>query len=106
MSTAVDEKTEGQARTLGRLTEEQAEAFLDAVRAYPQGTRLSVNDMRSRLDHLAIPTTPRAALFRRAVDLELLVPLEVTVEGITVPVRVQSTGRSAHQAYVQVYERL
>lgn len=105
MSTATDEKTEGQTRSARRVPEEKAQAFLDVIRARPAGDLFSVNDVRSRLDDLEIPPAARAGLFYRAVCEELLYPLEVTVRGFAVPLQVPSTGRSAHRARVQLYER-
>lgn len=105
MSTAVDEKTEGQARSLRRVDTEAVRTFLAWIRQLPAGTHVSVNDMRPVLDRHKIPTSARGGLFRRAVAEELLDPLEMTAGQYTVPVKVPSTGRSAHGAGVVVYRR-
>lgn len=105
VSTAVDEKTEGQTRSLQRVDSEAVRSFLTWVRELPAGAEVSVNDLRPVLDQHEIPTSARGGLFRRAVVEELLDPLEVTVGSYTVPVRVPSTGRSAHRATVLVYRR-
>jgi len=105
MSTAVDEKTEGQARSVGRLDETLAQAFLDLVRALPAGAEFSVNDLRDRLDDLGIPPSARGALFNRAVREELIDPLVVMFGSRTFSVIDQSTGRSARRADVKVYRR-
>lgn len=105
MSTAVDEKTQGQATSVRNITPEAERAFLDWVRSYAPGSHLSVNDLRSRLDALAVPNRARGGLFRHAVAEGLLDLLETTVAGYTVAVKIPSTGRSAHRALVQVYRR-
>lgn len=101
----LDAKTEGQTRSLGRVTEQQVETFLDWVRLFTAGTELSVNDLRHLLDHHDVPTSARAGLFKGAVAEGLLDPLEMTVGSYTIPVKIPSTGRSAHRAHVQVYRR-
>lgn len=105
MSTAVDEKTAGQARSVSRLDETLAQAFLDVVRALPAGTEFSANDLRQRLDSLDIPPSTRGALFNRAVREELIDPLIVVIGSRTIAVVDPSTGRSARRADVKVYRR-
>lgn len=105
MSTAVDEKTEGQTRSLRRLDTLVVRTFLSWVRALPAGTEVSVNDLRPVLDEHDVPTSARGGLFQRAIVEELLDPLEWHVDGQAIPKQVRSTGRSAHGAFVQVYRR-
>jgi hypothetical protein len=105
MSTAVDEKTEGQTRSGSRVPEEKVQAFFDSLRAIPVGADVSVNEVRDRLDELAIPTVARAGLFYRAACEGLIEALTLEYAGYATPVKVPSTGRTAHRALVQVYRR-
>ena len=100
------EKQAGQRDSARAVTDEQREAFLDVIRAVPVGRTVSINDVRHHLDAAHIPAAARGALFAAAVKLGLLGQYYTAVAGLgEVPVRVPSTGRSAHRAHVQVYQR-
>lgn len=98
-------KVEGQERSMQPLDEAMVDAFMDAVGRVPAGERVSVNDMRSTLDKIGVPDRSRGALFAKAVKEGLLIPLMVRVGTGMYPVRIPSTGASAHNATVRVYER-
>lgn len=104
-TTAEDLKIEGQTRSVSGLTDAMVDAFLSTVSRVPHGERISVNDLRPTLDEHGIPNRSRGGLFALAVSEGLLVPMEVQVGGRTYPVRIPSTGASAHAATVRVYER-
>lgn len=100
------EKRAGQRDSARVVTDEQHAAFLDVIRAVPAGRTVSINDVRHHLDAAHVPTAARGALFAAAVKLGLLGQYYTVVAGVgEVPVRVPSTGRSAHRAHVQVYQR-
>lgn len=108
--TAVDEgqvlKAEGVARSGESLTDEHREAFRAIVAAIAPGTWFSINDVRDELDAADIPPGSRAHLFYAAVKACLIDPVSFSVHGQVVPHQVRSTGRSAHLARVNVYERM
>lgn len=100
------EKRLGHRRSLTSVTREQVDAALDVIRAVPVGTRVTVNDIRPHLDALEFPTRSRGALFGIALAEGLIVALYLsTGGGGEAPMTVSSTGRSAHRASVQVYQR-
>lgn len=99
-------KTEGVARSGSRLTDEHREAFRAVVVAIEPGVRFSINDVRDRLDDAEIPPSARAHLFYAATKAGLIAPVLFTAHGQSVPHLVRSTGRSAHNARVNVYERV
>lgn len=105
--TAVGEelKVEGQERSVAPLEADLIEEFMALVARMPAGERVSVNDMRSTLDAIGVPDRSRGGLFAKAVKEGLLVPLQVQVGTQVYPVRIPSTGTSAHNATVRVYER-
>lgn len=105
MTTTLEAKRQGQTRSLHRVDNVTVRTFLAWVRALPAGTDVSVNDLRRVLDGNDVPNRARGGLFRRAVVEELLDPLEVSAPGYVVPVKIPSTGHSAHRALVQVYRR-
>lgn len=98
-------KLEGQERSLRSLDDDTVDAFMDLVGQLPAGERVSVNDVRSQLDAIGVPEKSRGGLFAKAVKAGLLRPLEVVVGARVYPVRIPSTGASAHNATVRVYER-
>lgn len=108
--TAIDEgralKAEGVARSGERLTEEDREVFLAVVEAIEPGTWFSINDVREQLDAAEIPAASRAHLFYAACKSGLIDPVMFSVGGQVVAHQVRSTGRSAHNARVNVYERM
>lgn len=108
--TALDEaqapKVEGMARSGERLTDEDREAFLAIIAAIEPGTWFSINDVRDELDAANIPPGSRAHLFYAATKAGLIDPVSFSVRGQVVAHQVRSTGRSAHNARVNVYERM
>ncbi|GAB2613766.1 hypothetical protein [Pseudactinotalea suaedae] len=98
-------KVDGQERSVAGLDPEVINAFMDLVARVPAGERVSVNDLRGALDEIGVPERSRGGLFAKAVKEGLLVPLEVQVAGRIFPARIPSTGVSAHNATVRVYER-
>lgn len=99
-------KAEGIARSGERLTEEQRAAFRAIVEAIAPGTWFSINDVREQLDAAEIPAASRAHLFYAACKSGLIDPVMFSVGGQVVAHQVRSTGRSAHNARVNVYERM
>lgn len=108
--TALDEvqtlKAEGIARSGERLTEEHRAAFRAIVAAIEPGVWFSINDVREQLEAAEIPPSSRAHLFYAAVKAGLIDPVSFSVRGQVVAHQVRSTGRSAHNARVNVYERM
>ena len=105
MTTTLEAKREGQARSRLRLTDEQLEAFMVLIRDQPVGARFSANTLREELDRAEIPAASRGGLFNKAAKAGLIEPLVMTDGEIRQTVRNPSTGRSAHHAPVNVYER-
>jgi hypothetical protein len=105
--TAVGEalKQEGQERSTSGLDDDVVDAFMALVAGVPAGERVSVNDLRAGLDRIGVPERSRGGLFHKAVKAGLLTPLQVQVGRRMYPVRIESTGASAHNATVRVYER-
>lgn len=99
-------KSAGQARSAGGASVEQLDAFAAAILARPVGVEVSINDLRADLDAAGVPDSARGGLFSRAVKAGLLSPLMVPDgRGGELPVRIPSTGVSAHKATVRVYRR-
>lgn len=101
----VELKREGQSRSQTKLTPQQVHDFMMTVALRPAGLEVSANDVRARLDHLGIPESARAGLFRRARTAELLEVVKYDVDGTEFDKRIPSTGTSAHAATVLVYRR-
>jgi hypothetical protein len=99
---------EGRERSGERLTDEHRDAFHRIVAAFAPGAWVSVNDVRAQLDEAGVPPASRAHLFYAATKGTgpLLELVELGVGHLRVPLRVRSTGRSAHHTWVNVYERL
>ncbi|MFE9234802.1 hypothetical protein [Cellulosimicrobium funkei] len=99
---------EGRERSGERLTEAHRAAFRSVILAVEPGDLVSVNDVRSQLDDAGIPPSARANLFYAATKGtdRLLELVSLEVGPYRTPYRVRSTGRSAHNAWVNVYARL
>ena len=106
MTAVAEAKRAGQDASLTAVSPQKLAAFLDHIDALPAGIDVSVNTLRTWLDTLGVPARARGGLFRAAVAEGLIVPLVISNGTYTVPVRVKSTGPSAHHAYVQVYRRV
>lgn len=94
-----------QESSLIELTQGPEQAFMTVVSSIPPGRRFTVNDIRGRLDAAEIPADQRGALFNRAIAAGLIHKVTVSAWGIDYPVRVRSTGSTAHSATVRVYRR-
>lgn len=105
--TAVGEalKTEGQHQSTQGLDDAALAAFVTIIESVRVGDLVSVNDLRRSLDEAAIPERARGGLFAKAVKAGALRPVTVRLLGVTVPMRIPSTGPSARTATVRVYER-
>ena len=106
MTAIAEAKRAGQDASLSSIDPEDLATFLDHLGALPAGTDMSVNSLRTWLDDLGIPARARGGLFRVAVAEGLIVALVISDGTYQVPVRVPSTGPSAHGAHVQVYRRV
>lgn len=87
------------------LFDVDVEAFLAVVAALPAGREFTVNDVRDRLDELAIPAKARGGLFSAAQKAGLCKPAVMHVDGAEYPKTVPSTGETANAARVRVYVR-
>lgn len=102
---AFDAKQAGQEQSLFTLGLDDDANFMDAVARIPAGATFTVNDIRADLDFCEVPPSARAGLFRTACARGLCEPVTVDYHGRPVPVKIPSTGASAHAALVQVYRR-
>lgn len=101
-------KTDGQALAGRSLTSEHRTLFRSLVVALPIGTQFSINDLRTELDEAAVPEMPRATLFAAAAR-EGLIEQVLFDDGSGdeySPKTRRSTGRSAHRARVNVWQRI
>lgn len=101
-------KTNGQALAGRSLTTEHRALFRSLVVAMPVGAQFSINDLRGQLDAAAVPETPRATLFAAAAR-EGLIEQVLFDDGSGdeySPKTRRSTGRSAHRARVNVWQRI
>jgi hypothetical protein len=95
-----------QESSLTDLTEETERAFFGVIESIPVGRRFSVNDLRHRLDAMDVPDKQRGGLFNRALAAGLIVAVTASAWGVDYPVRIPSTGSTAHNATVRVYRRV
>ncbi|MFD6094006.1 hypothetical protein ACFWGN_17970 [Oerskovia sp. NPDC060338] len=100
-------KTTGQALAARALTPEHRALFRSLVVALPVGAQFSINDLRAQLDDANVPEAPRATLFAAAAREGLIeqVLFDDGDEEYSPKTR-RSTGRSAHRARVNVWQRI
>ena len=97
--TPADLKAEGQMRSLFAVSDTTRQDFERILQTVP--FEFSINDCREALDLAQIPCSARGGLFAAAVKAGLISP---QYHG-DYPLRVPSTGTSAHKATVVVYNR-
>lgn len=98
-------KRDGQDASARKVTPEMRATFFASIRALPAGQPFTANTLRAQWDADGIPLSVRAILMREARAAGLAEAVTFNMGGKELPLKIPSTGASAHRAFVCMYRR-